>query len=133
MTRQQKGVSLIELIIFIIVLGMLSSGILMAFAVVLEKIPAVKKTTLATTIAQRKMERILGQKYSQGFDNVSDPCETQPQPDICENVPVGYQIDQVDITQPWNGDNHHKAITVTVKTEDGSQVLSSLRTIVADY
>ena len=132
MITRQQGISLIELIIFIIVLGILGTGILSAFIVSLEKTPDINKISRATEIAQARMEVVLGQ-LSQNFNINTDPCEEEPLPieleNICE-IPDGYEIASSSIEIDEN-DANLKHITITVSSD--SKTLASLYTTVTNY
>ena len=134
MIKKQSGVSLIELIIFIIVLSILGSGILIAFVVSLEKTPNINRISRATELAQGRMEFLLGQNKLNGFSTtMTDPCDGATPPDICSTptIPVNYQIAST-ITD-WNSNTDFKEITVTVTRTDDASTLSSIKAIVANY
>ena len=118
------------MVIFIIVLGILGTGILMSFVVSLAKTPDIKRVSRATELAQDRMEFILGQKNLVGFSTMADLCESTV-PDICTTpaLPANYQIDST--IAAWGTDTSE--ITVTVTNTLDSTVLSSLHAIVADY
>lgn len=130
MIKQQQGVSLIELIIFIVVLGILGSSILIAFVVALEQTPDIQRISRATEIADSRMAFVLSQ-LSQDFNLTTDPCGTLPVPtglsDICD-VPSGYAI-----TTTLTTNNQFKHIAITVTNTSDNEPLATLQTTVADY
>ena len=133
--NKQKGVSLIELIIFIVVLGILGAGILMAFVVSLEKIPNIHRVSRATELAQKRMELLWGQK-NLDFDSLADPCQGGSPPAIC-TLPswvTDYQIDPTDtIHNNYDGKSYLKEIRVIVERSDDSSQLASLQAVLTHY
>lgn len=121
--RQQQGFTFLELVIFIIVIGILAAGLLSAFNIFLKKQPSIQVTTIANSLAAQRMEIILGKKKIAGFSSYSDPC---PGPAIC-SVPAGYTVTS-SIANNWNGDTNYNVITVNV-TGTGT---ATLKTMVAN-
>jgi prepilin-type N-terminal cleavage/methylation domain-containing protein len=68
---KNKGFTLIELIIFVIVLGIVSVTILNTMAVALRGTPIAHNQTIATTTATKCMDYFLGQYYLKGYDDPS--------------------------------------------------------------
>lgn len=134
MISEQRGISLIELIIFIVVLGILGSGILMALVVSLEKTPLINKISRATEIAETRMEFLIGQ-LSEDLSIEDDPCEEDPLPlpltEICA-VPDGFQIDTTPISTDGD-DANLKHISITVRDTTDSRILASFNKTVANY
>ena len=124
MYNKEAGYSLIELIIFIVILGILGATITAAFNVAGIKSPSIKNQSVAIELAQKRMDLILGNKASNGFASFSDPC---PGPTICSD-PAGYTVGS-SIATDWNSDTDYKVITVTVS---GSGT-ASLKALVANY
>jgi type II secretory pathway pseudopilin PulG len=108
------GFSLIELIVFILVIGIVSSGILGAFQTTLQNAPTGNYQTIALGLAQERMELILAQRRLKGFTLFSDPCASGG-PSIC-TLPTGYSINSNTISSPYtiNSDSNYKKITVTI-------------------
>lgn len=121
--RQQKGFTFIELIIFMVVIGILAAGLLSAFNIFLQKQPTVQASTLTNSLAAQRMEIILGQKKIAGFSSYTDPC---PGPAICD-LPTGYTVTS-SIANNWNSDTHYNVITVSVSGKG----TATLKTIVAN-
>jgi type II secretory pathway pseudopilin PulG len=107
------GFSLIELIVFILVIGIASSGILGAFQTTLQNAPTGNYQTIALGLAQERMELILSQKRLKGFTLFSDPCASGG-PSIC-TLPTGYSINSPTVSSHTiSGDSNYKKITVTI-------------------
>lgn len=120
--QKQYGFSLIELIIFIAVIGILASGLLLGMNQVLGTAAQPEQNSIATQLAKERMELILGQRNTSsiGYASFTDPC-TGPGPAIC-TLPAGFSILQPTITVDVNP--NFSTITVTV-TGPGSATLRS--------
>jgi hypothetical protein len=130
----QRGVSLIELIAFIVIMGISVTALLSMYRAVLPHggvTPA--QVTLATLLAQERMEIILGQRAALGYSPVAglDPC---PGAAIC-TPPSGYSVVVSGISPPvlWSDvSGNYRQIGVRVLGRDGGQ-LAMLSAIVANY
>jgi|GEM_PF-1628101 type II secretory pathway pseudopilin PulG len=124
--KRDSGMTLIELVIFIVILAILGLTILMSLGVSLEKSPSLQQNTQALEYAQVRMDLILGQKATKGFSSFVDPCAVSPSLAVCSSP--GYTVAS-SIANNWNGNTTFKVITVTV-TGDGR---ASLQGLVANY
>lgn len=123
--RRGDGFSLIEAIVFIVVLGVLLAGLVVAFASPLLRSPAAGGLDLAAELAQQRMELILAQRRATGFAGFTDPC---PGPAIC-TPPAGYTVTS-SILAGYGGDpTNYKVITVSVS---GTTAISATA-LVANY
>lgn len=107
-----RGFSLVELIIFIVVIGLASALIA----------PVVQTAKLGTgnidqlkgvQLARARLEMILNDERDNGFDQFIDPCAVPSPPTIC-NLPSGYNIATPTISTGWQSNNHYKVITVAL-------------------
>jgi type II secretory pathway pseudopilin PulG len=130
---KQSGFSLVELIIFIVVVSVSVSGVLLAFTSTLRAVPSPNQITAATQLAQERMELILAQKRLVGLAAFTDPCNPGPGPAIC-TPPSGYAIPNPIINGVWLGNpiTDFKLVTVTV-TDTVNKQLIQLQTVVANY
>ena len=109
-SRQGDGFSLIEVIVFIVVLGVLAAGLVVAFSSPLRNSPEAGRLDLAAELAQQRMELILAQRRGTGFAGFTDPC---PGPAIC-TPPTGYTVTS-SIVAGYGGDpTNYKVVTVSV-------------------
>lgn len=76
MISKQQGQTLIELIIFIVVMGIVSVGALIGFNSVLKNSHQPGRRLIASQLADARMNLILMQREEYGFANISDPCST---------------------------------------------------------
>jgi len=130
----QRGLSLIELLIFMVICGILAAGILRAFDSVLVGRAEPDRLSRAVQLAEERLELILGQRHVQGFAAFSaatfDPCTSSPpssQPP-CTAIPAGYVVSS-SLSNNWGGDTAYKVVTVTVS----GKAQASLTALVADY
>lgn len=104
------GFSLIEAIVFIVVLGVLVAGLLVAFATPMQNSPQAGRLDLAAELAQARMELILAQRRAVGFAGFADPC---PGPAICI-PPTGYTVTSSIVSGYGADATNYKIITVNV-------------------
>ena len=122
--KKLQGFSLIELIIFIVVMGIAAVGILISLHLALENSPNIEFNIKALHLAQARIELILEQKKELGFVSFSDPCTLAVPPAVC-TAPTGYNVASSIISSGTN----FKIITVNVTGQGHSQ----LTTLVANY
>ena len=109
---KQSGFSLIELVIFIVVTGLLVSGLLSAFQMVLANPLTPEKANIATELAKARMELLIAESSRVGFAAFSsDPCSSGSPPSACPQQ-SGFNISS-QITDLGT----RKLITVTVSGE----------------
>lgn len=129
--HRHKGFSLVELVVFIVVIGFAISSVFLAFQTALTQTPYGNSQTVATLLAQGRMDFILGQRRLIGFANFSDLCTGVSPPTIC-TLPAaitGYTITSSITTTTINSDSNYKIITVTVNGPHNSA--ATLNTLVA--
>jgi hypothetical protein len=121
--KKLQGVSLIELVIFIILLGIIAQ-VLIPLTYTLKFTYLLDRETRALEIAQKRMELILTARRIQGFASFVDPCTVGSPPAVC-TVPAGYNVVTPTIANDWNGNTNFKVITVQV-TGSGEATLRTL-------
>jgi len=116
------GFTLIELILFIVIMGILGSTILLSFVTALQKLPQTHQIYIADQAAQRCMEWILGQRKMNGLSSVACPSSTTPA--FC-TVPSGFTMSVNISCTTLSSDSTYETVTVTVGGA-GSTTLSAL-------
>lgn len=106
-----RGFTLIELIIFIVIVSIMGVALISAFSASTRGAPDAGLITQATQIAQERMELIMAQRRAVAFAAFADPCPG-PGPAAC-TPPAGYTVTVV-IVPSWNGDANYQQVTVTV-------------------
>lgn len=109
-----SGFSLIELIVFIVIVGISVVAVLLSFQTLLTRSPNTNRQTVAIELAQGRMDVILGQYYQNGYSSFADIC---PGAAVCQSL-TGYTI-----TSAITGSDP-KTITVTVSGL-GSAILTT--------
>jgi Tfp pilus assembly protein PilE len=114
MNSKLNGFTLIELVIFIVVISVTFTTLAISFQTLLKKSYFPNRVTTAVGLAQARMELILGQRYQKGFTSFVDPCTNATPPAVC-TLPAGYTIATPTIANTTIGsDTNFKTITVTV-------------------
>lgn len=137
----QRGVSLIELVAFIVIMGISAVALLSMYRAVLPRGATPAQITLATQLAQERMELILGQRMVEGYSTVvlRDPCATGTPPAICTNQftpsgPYSIIVTGINPAVQWSGisANDYRMLGVNVLGPDGTQ-LASLSAVIGNY
>ncbi len=138
-----RGLTLIELVVFIVIVGVAAFALLGSFGAMLTRSPTAAQLTQAMQLAQERMELILGQRNSpaagRGYNNTVDldPCNVGA-PTVCTST-FGYTVTSAGTgTAPaswvqWNGNptTNYKLVTVTVKL--GGITLATQSTVLSNY
>lgn len=124
----QNGVTLVELIVFIVIAALLATGLMSVFTSANKATPSAGDITQALELAQERMELIIAYKQAKGFNAMIDPCTLGSPPVQCTAFPSGFNVAVPAFTN-WNGSNEFKVITVNVT---GPQAIA-LTAIVASY
>jgi type II secretory pathway pseudopilin PulG len=122
-------VTLVELIAFIVIAGLLATGLMATFSSSMKAAPPAGDVSQALQLAQERMELILGYRKSKGFTALVDPCTLASPPAQCTSFPVGFNVPAASIVNNWNGSTEYKVITVNVT---GRQTIA-LTALVASY
>jgi type II secretory pathway pseudopilin PulG len=133
-SKPESGFSLIELVVFIVVLSILGASLFASFSSALQLGAAGPTLNNARQLAQERMELILGQRHRLGFAGFTaasfDPCTSSPPSlqEACTAIPAGYAV-STSLTDNWGSDTNYKVIDVAV-IGTGS---TSLTALVANY
>ena len=132
----ESGVSLIELVVFIVIMGISVVALLSMYRAVLPRGATPAQITLATQLAQERMELLLGQRVALGYSPVVDPC---PGAAICTDqyTPSGLYsiiVTGVDPAVPFSGlsTSSYRMLGVQVLGPEGNQ-LAELSAVIANY
>lgn len=122
-----RGFTLVELIIFIVIVSIMGVALMSAFSTTTRGTPDAGQMTQATQLAQERMELVMAQRRAVAFAAFADPCVPGPGPAAC-TPPAGYTVTAA-IAPNWNGDTNYKQVTVTVTGTSSATATA----IVANY
>jgi len=132
--QRMAGLSLIELILFIMIIGLLAAGLLAGFNRVLTGTATLSPLNQSRWLAEERMELILPQRQQLGFAGFTattfDPCTSAPASTqaVCTTWPAGFNV-SASLQNNWLGDTAYQVITVNVT----GPVNTQLQALVADY
>lgn len=131
----QRGLTLVEMVAFLIVVGVGAAAMMPMIRNVLPRAADPSEVTRAIHLAQSRMELIAGQRALAGFSGLNDPCQAAS-PLACA-VPSGYSLTVLGLpaVQAWpaNSDTwRFRLITVQVTGPDGG-VLSTMNHVMGNY
>ncbi|EHL30646.1 prepilin-type N-terminal cleavage/methylation domain-containing protein [Legionella drancourtii] len=123
MKLKQQGFSLIELITFIIIIGIIASGLLIGInqAQRYSGIPRVLPE--ASFLANARMQIILMNRAINGYAALSDPCTTTPSLAICTPLATYATANNFTVSTPTISGSNPKTITINV-TGAGNAVIN---------
>ena len=81
--RHQVGFTLIELVIFTLIVGVLGSTMWVGYQEIIQHSGEMSKTIKATQYAEGRLELLLQQKRHYGYAVFTDPCDTNPTFGVC--------------------------------------------------
>ena len=122
-----RGFTLVELIIFIVIVSIMGVALMSAFSTTTRGTPDAGQMTQATQLAQERMELVMAQRRAVAFAAFADPCTFGTPPAAC-TPPAGYNV-AVTIVTGWNSSNDYKVITVSVTGTSSATATA----IVANY
>lgn len=121
------GLTLIEAIFFIILVGVVTSTLLMSLNTSLFTIPATEMNQKAMALAQSRMEILLGQIKIQRTSAPVDICQNPADHAICLTDP---KLEISTSIIPWQYDDRLNEIIISVNEPGQTTSLAQLRTLV---
>jgi type II secretory pathway pseudopilin PulG len=121
-----QGFTLIEIVVFIVIVGVSAYALFRSFTDVLPRSPTQSQMVQATHLAQERMELIVGRRAVAGYNAAQlDPCKIGAAP-ICTDT-LGFGVTSLgtgtaasvppDPARQWNTTStaDYKLVTVTVR------------------
>lgn len=109
--KKMAGFNMIELLVFIIIVGLFSNVGLLAIRTISTNTPVAHQALVAMQSARQCIEWYAGQRAVNGYSSISCPSSTVPA--FC-TVPSGYTIATNVTCTTINGDANYQTIVVTV-------------------
>lgn len=123
----QTGLTMIEMVVFIVVIGILGVALMSAIINPLTGAGTQQEAVFVTQLAQERLEVVLAQKRQEGFPG-SDPCDAGAGLATC-NEPAGYTISTSFNAWSQNSDtDNYQVITVSVTGGSNAYTTSTLVT-----
>jgi type II secretory pathway pseudopilin PulG len=134
LNSRSAGLTLVETVVFIVIIGIAAFALLGSFGSLLPRSPTGAQLTQASQLAQERMELILGRYTAAGFSAVNDPCVGGTPPAIC-TPPSGYTfvVDGFAPLVAWNGNPVTNYKLITVKVSFGGTQLAQEDAVLANY
>jgi MSHA pilin protein MshD len=133
--RRQLGVTLIELVAFIVIVGVVVAGLMAGFSSTVRSAATPQEMTQGLQLAQGRLELIFARKQVLGFAGFTgatfDPCAPPAGAQQACLAPAGYTV-TTSLATDWGGDTNYKVVTVQVTGLQGGQ-LAELTALVANY
>ena len=126
--RACGGFSLIEAIVFIVVVGLMLAALAVAFGGPLRTSDRAGELDKLAELTQQRMELILAQRRAAGFAGFADPCVPGPGPAAC-TVPAGYTVTSA-IAAGFGDPANYKVVTVSAV---GASATLSTLALVGNY
>lgn len=122
--KKVMGYTLIEVVIFLVIMGIAMAGIMLSFQTALSTTPENSRATMALNLTQGRLDIIIGQYYQRGFASFTDICSSSPGLALC-SLPSNYSISS-------NITNNGSTKTIEVTTSYSGTIEAKLSTIVAN-
>lgn len=114
LSMKQEGFSLIELVAFIVVIGIISGGLLVGMNQALTQTSSPTKLAQASFLANARMQIILMNRAINGYATLSDPCTTTPGLVICTPLSSFASTNNFTVNPPTISGSNPKIITLSV-------------------
>lgn len=123
---KQQGFSLIELITFIIIIGIVSSSLLMGLnqAALYSGIP--RNIPQASFLANARMQIILMNRAINGYASLNDPCTSTPGLAICTPLSNYASANNFSVATPTISGSNPKSITINVTGSGNATINASI-------
>jgi type II secretory pathway pseudopilin PulG len=129
MMRDSKGFTLIEVLAFIVISGMLATTIILATMTAAKRSGDVHQQWLTIKTAQNCMEWFVGQRSILGYSSFS--CGSTTVPSQC-SAPTGYSLSvTIYCNITFDSDSSYKQVLVKAYGPNGAYAY--LNTLIGDY
>lgn len=112
--KHQQGFTLIEIIIFMVVLGIVGSGLLVGLNQSIRNSYIPRSMPQSNYLANARLQVILMYRHITGYSISTDPCTTNPSYNICGPLATYATNNQFTVLTPTFSGTNPKTITVNV-------------------
>lgn len=123
---KQQGFSLIELIIFIIILGIISSSLLLGLNQAALYSDTQRNIVSASFLANARMQIILMNRNLNGYAALNDPCTVTPSLAICTVLSTYATNNSLTVATPIISGSNPKTIIVNVTGAASANITSQV-------
>jgi type II secretory pathway pseudopilin PulG len=128
--NKTHGITLIEMIIFIVVLGILAKGLLNTYVIVLRSAGSVSRLMTASNVATKCINWYIGQRGIYGYASITPPGTVVP--NFC-TAPAGYSIATSVSNTTISPDTVSNYKTIVVQVRYGGALQASESILIANY
>jgi hypothetical protein len=130
--KKLSGFTLVELILFITVTGILASTILLSSLTLLRNTPSIQSSLVASAFVTQNIEYYIGLRRTSGYSAIPCPNTTIPAFDAAL-PPMGYVLTENIACTTINGDANYKTLTVTVAGTGNNTGSATATVLFANY
>jgi prepilin-type N-terminal cleavage/methylation domain-containing protein len=119
---QQKGFSLIEMVIFIVVIGIVASTLLIGLNQAARYSGIPRSNLEASFLANARMQIILMNRNLNGYTSLSDPCTATPALNICTPLSTYATTNGLIVSTPSISGSNPKIISLDVSGNGNASI-----------
>lgn len=123
---KQQGFSLIELITFIIIIGIVSSSLLLGLNQAAFNSDIPRNIPEASFLANARMQIILMNRAINGYSSLNDPCTSTPGLAICTPLSNYATTNNFSVATPTISGSNPKSITINVTGAGNATINASI-------
>jgi type II secretory pathway pseudopilin PulG len=112
--KEQLGFSLIELVTFILIIGIIAGGLLVGLNQSLTQSDIPRSISAASFLANARMQIILMNRSINGYTALNDPCTVTPALAICTPLSTYATANSFTVSAPTISGSNPKSITINV-------------------
>lgn len=121
---KQQGFSLIELVTFILVIGIIASGLLVGLNQSLRYSDTPRQLSQASFLANARMQIIFMNRAINGYSLLDDPCTTTPDLAICTPLSTYASANNLTVNAPTISGSNPKTVSINV-TGSGNATINA--------
>jgi type II secretory pathway pseudopilin PulG len=128
--KKIRGFTLVELILFITVTGILASTILLSSLTLLRNTPSIQSNLVASAYATQNAEYYIGLRHTLGYSAI--PCPNTTVPSFDTTI-AGYVLTESIACTTISSDANYKTLTVNVVGTGGNTGSATVTVLFANY